>query len=245
MPAGRLIGVVVALTCVPTGSAQSRLSFDIASVKVSAGSLLMTAPQRAGGRIRWTTDLHHLISYAYRIPMQRISGEFPKKAPIYTIEATTDPATTDDQVRLMFQSLLADRFKLALHRESKETVGYALSVAKKGLKIHEAKAEDDVRGSVAATLESKTVGKIVSKKGTMSQLCAAVAIFLHTFVLDETGLQGVYDFEIAFAHENAADSEAGPLFRVIQDELGLTLEKRKGAIESLVVDHLESVPIEN
>ena len=86
---------------------------------------------------------------------------------------------------------------------------------------------------------------MVSKKATMAQFCQGLARALNTFVLDETGLQGVYDFEIAFAHENAADSEAGPLFRVIQDELGLTLEKRKGAIESLVVDHLEAVPIKN
>jgi uncharacterized protein (TIGR03435 family) len=90
-----------------------------------------------------------------------------------------------------------------------------------------------------------TETKIIGNKATMLQFCQALERQLQTFVLDETGLKGIYDFEFRYARENAVDSELASLSRAIQEELGLKLEKKKRAIETLVVDHLERVPVEN
>jgi hypothetical protein len=92
------------------------LQFDVASVKMAANQdALETRPKQSVGRFRWTTQLMYLLGYAYRMEWWRISGD-TSGGSIYEIEATTDPKATDDQVRLMLQSLLTDRFKMVVHR---------------------------------------------------------------------------------------------------------------------------------
>jgi hypothetical protein len=91
--------------------------FDVASVK-------------PGG------DICYLIGYAYRLDFSRVSG--PKCGSVYSLEAKFDPAATDDEVRMMIQSLLTDRFKMRAHRVTKQANGLALAIAKGGLKIAEA-----------------------------------------------------------------------------------------------------------
>ena len=113
-----------------------QLHFDVASVKSPADqSILETRPRRTVGRFRWKTQLMYLLGYAYRKEWWRIS-EKPVSGPvslgsIYEIEATTSPETTEDQERLMLQTLLLERFKMVVHRETRDAVqGYALTVAK-------------------------------------------------------------------------------------------------------------------
>src|SRR5437763_15934034 len=84
--------------------------FEVVSVKPVPGDVLQTRPTRSGGRIAWTTDLWYLIGYAYNLPFNRISGPIPDSAHVYRVDATTDPASTEDQIRLRFQSMLAGRF---------------------------------------------------------------------------------------------------------------------------------------
>jgi uncharacterized protein (TIGR03435 family) len=115
--------------------------FDVASVKVSDKPYLLIAPTRSGGRIQWTTDLPYVLGYAFHMQPWQISGPIPGSAPIFEFDLVTNAAATDDQVRLMFQSLLIDRFKMAFHRQTKEVDGYALTVAKGGPKMDEARDE--------------------------------------------------------------------------------------------------------
>jgi uncharacterized protein (TIGR03435 family) len=91
------------------GQNSHRPSFEVASVK-PGGDVFSTRPDHSLGRIRWTTQLAYLIGYAYRLDFSRVSG--PHLGSVYAVEATFDPRTTEDQVRLMFQSLLADRFRM-------------------------------------------------------------------------------------------------------------------------------------
>lgn len=235
-------------------------TFDVASVKVSPRPFLMIFPQRSVGRITWTTDLHYLIGYAYQLPLSRIAGPVPGSDHIYEIEATTDPGATEDRVRLMFQSLLRDRFKMVAHRETKEADGYALKVGKSGLKIKEAKdgeppppmpewmgkgtAEASLNGRVVAQLPSAGVVAITGRRATMAQLSATLERSLGGFVTDETGLSDKYYLAFKFAQENHPEVDLPTIFPALQD-LGLRLEKRKGPVEMLVVDHIEKTPTEN
>jgi uncharacterized protein (TIGR03435 family) len=239
------------------------LSFDVASVKPVDQPWLQVFPQRTGGRITWTTDLHYLVGYAYHLQDWRISGTLPGSDCIYAVDATMAPAATDDQVRLMFQSLLADRFKMVAHRVTKEVDGYALTVGKNGPKIKEARAEEkpaalpewfQKQGDIAAQLEGKVVatipkagvGAITGRRASMLQLTEALQRVLRLPVLDETGLPGNYYFALEFAKEDhTADVDVPPLSAAIQESLGLRLEKHKGPVEMLVVDHIEKTPTEN
>jgi bla regulator protein BlaR1 len=239
------------------------LSFDVASVKPVDQPWLQVFPQRTGGRITWTTDLHYLVGYAYRLQDWRISGTLPGSDYIFAVDATMPSATTEDQVRLMFQSLLANRFKMAAHRVTKEVEGYALTVGKGGPKFKEARADEkpaalpewfQKQGDIAAQLEGKVVatipkagvGAITGRRASMLQLTEALQRVLRLPVLDQTGLSGNYYVALEFAKEDhPADVDVPPLFAAIQESLGLRLEKHKGPVEMLVVDHIERTPTEN
>jgi len=110
--------------------------FEVASVK-PGGDVFSTRPNRSTGRFRWTTQLCYLIGYANDLDFSRVSSK--NCGSVYSVEATFGPAATDREIRLMLQSLLADRFKMRAHRVTTEADGYALLIGRRGLKIKEAK----------------------------------------------------------------------------------------------------------
>jgi uncharacterized protein (TIGR03435 family) len=241
--------------------APAALSFDVASVKPSQQDWLQIAPQRIGGRFNWTTDLRYLIGYAYQLPLSRLAGPVPGTDYLFEVVATTDPGATDEQIRRMLQTLLAERFNLAVHGDAKVADGYALKAGSHGPKIQEAKdggplppipawmgeqvSEANLDGRVVALMRSSGVVAIVGRRVTMAQLSAALERQLGAFVTDETGLSGKYYLEFEFAQENhPPDVDLPTIFPVLQD-LGLKLEKRKGPVEVLMVDHVEKAPTEN
>jgi uncharacterized protein (TIGR03435 family) len=261
---------VIGLMNPPRSRAQAQatapLSFDVASVKALELGEFSTRPERSLGRFTWTTQLHYLVGYAYTMPLNRISGPIPDGQFVYRVDATTSADATEEQVRLMLQSLLADRFKMVAHRTTKEADVYALSIAKNGPKIHEAKAEDppppmpdwyrngrelpaDAEGKMLFGVPAGMdpgVGVVSGRRVSMAQFCDYLQYPLHAPVLDETGLKGSYYFALRYAVENAPlDVNAPPLVAAIQENLGLKLEKRKGTVETLVVDHIEKMPTEN
>lgn len=234
--------------------------FEAASVKLPADqNILETRPKRSIGRFRWTTTLSYLLEYAYHLEGWRISG-IPASDPICAIVATSDPKASEEQVRLMVQSLLIDRFKMSVHTVTREATGYALTLAKGGPKMQEAKEgeipalPDWLRGPsadpagmeelVVATLPSKGVGAITGRRATTLQLTEKLQRLLGTAVLDQTGLSGKYYFALQYPIEDDADAPYANLAGAMK-ELGLKLEKHKGPVEMLVVDHIEKIPTEN
>jgi uncharacterized protein (TIGR03435 family) len=164
----------------------------------------------------------------------------------------------DAQLRLMLQALLADRFKLAFHRQSKEIPVYALVLGKNGPKLHPSESDG----------ESTTKGNKLSievKNTSMAQLADLLTNPLGRPVMDETGLKGRYDFTVDLAPYMAGDcisspcasqsvgaqmAEHGPdmadvATRALRDQIGLSLESRKSQVEILVIDHAERIPTEN
>ena len=134
------------LIAVGTAVAQPNpAAFEVASLKQvpdgEAGPLSIL-PRLAGGRFTWTAPLGLLVGYAYHLPSWRFSGI--DSAPIfYTITASTDPNATEDQARLMLQTLLIERFKIVSHHETKELQGYALVAARIGSKLQGATASGE------------------------------------------------------------------------------------------------------
>jgi uncharacterized protein (TIGR03435 family) len=138
--------------------------FEVASVKPGPPGIerasMNGGPLPAGpfnlsaddpGRITWTNVwLRRMIQVAYDIPIDRISGPDWLNTEHYDIVATIPKGTSVADFRLMVQNLLADRFKLTLHRATNEVSGYALEIGKNGPKI---------KPSTAAPNESRTETK--------------------------------------------------------------------------------------
>jgi uncharacterized protein (TIGR03435 family) len=137
--AGAVLAITLALARAQTGSA-TRPEFEVASIRPSRPSTPSTpssfgAGNGGGGGANVT--LKTLIAFAYRLQQfQILGGPGWVNSDRFDIEAkAADAKTPPDQVRLMLQSLFADRFKLAVHRETKQSNVYALVVAKGGPKI--------------------------------------------------------------------------------------------------------------
>jgi uncharacterized protein (TIGR03435 family) len=196
------------------GQTAQQPRFELASIK-PGGDVFSTRPERTGGRIRWTTQLCYLIGYAYRLDFSRVSGS--KCGLTHALEATFDPAATDDQVRLMAQSLLLDRFRMRAHRVTTEANGYALTIGKGGLKIIEIKVGDEpppmpewvkdassalrAESYIAATIPQAGIIAITGRRVSMSQLAETLQRPTSMPVWDRTGLSGNYYFAFRYAQD--------------------------------------------
>ncbi len=160
----------------------------------------------------------------------------------YDIEARAggESAPTSAQVQLMLQSLLADRFQLKFHRETKQLPEYELVVGKSGPKL-KASAPESVKSLSFGDSGSVTV--LTVSKGSMDQLAKQLGNSgLGRPVLDKTGLTGEYDYELRWSAEPGGTDLADrppSVVTAIQEQLGLKLESIKGPVETFVIDHAE------
>lgn len=254
--------LVVAASLVPRWIAfaqeQPRPAFEVASIKptpsarrgLDFGSYYRTLP---GGRFSAeNVSLGMLIMKAYGVDSKQIVGgdSLRFSGETYDIEAKADdhdprfeaaeaagPAAHEALRNSMLQTLLADRFKLAVRRETKEASGYALVVAKGGLKLKEPTEVRSGDGSISVTGR----GQLKGQKAPLSMLATQLTRLLGRSVVDETGLEGEFDFNLEWTPEDTpADlAQAPSLFTALQEQLGLRLEARKEQTEMLVVDHVE------
>jgi uncharacterized protein (TIGR03435 family) len=164
----------------------------------------------------------------------------------YNIEARAAGPAGDAELEVMLQSLLAERFKLSFHRETRALSGYALVVGKSGLKARPSEPDADSR-------TSSRWGSIEAAGCTMAHLALKLSEVLHLPVADFTAVPGEFDFKLEWTFDDmqakppdaVPDAASGPsIFAALQEQLGLKLESRKVPAEVLVVDHAEK-PSEN
>jgi uncharacterized protein (TIGR03435 family) len=193
-------------------------------------------------------SLQSSIKWAYGLRDFQISGPGWLTSERYDISAKASDGATEDQLRQMLRALLADRFRLKTRLEKKERPIYALVVAKNGSKLHEASKEGDANfGPVG--------GELVFRNFSMADLAdrlSARPFKLDLPVFDHTGLAGRFDFALKLAGDASElkhtleGMEQGPsIFVFFQDQLGLKLESRKAAVETLVVESAEKLPAGN
>lgn len=237
-------------------------AFEVASIRPSDDK------SPAQGRIRYNplgVDMMHVppswvIGEAYQIPYNRISSSDPRLrdsyfpaervAYFYDISARTDQAASRDRIRLMLQTLLADRFKLKVHKESKIEPVYRLTVGKNGVKLQEAAAGGEP--SVAPGLDA-----FVFRSMDMARFSGIMSTFLGRPVVDETGLTKDYDFtikpSIPGAPAGAIDAGSkgvlldwltGGFSSDLEKQTGLKMGSDKAPVDYLFVDHMEK-PSEN
>ncbi len=238
-------------------------AFEVASVKPADPDGTM-AIRRSGHRITFTgTSLQFLITWAYDLHSDRVYGKPNWLDSVHydvTANATQDgrPAPPRQpgqptELQRMMQALLAERFKLAIHRETRQLPIYALVVAKGGAKIRLTEAPA-VMGQTPFSMPAR--GRLMGTQVSPEMLAKVLSDQLSHSVQDQTGLKGVFDFKLEWEPDaSLEDPDEAPaaanvrtgtsLFAAIQDQLGLKLEARKAPVEVLVLDHIERTPTEN
>jgi uncharacterized protein (TIGR03435 family) len=245
--------------------------FEVATVKLNKSGGSSSHSNFDNERLRFSASnilLKNLLQYqAYGIPEPRILGG-PKwfSTERFDIEAKADSSVADqlrtlshDQRRLqtqeMFQQLLADRFKLAVHWETRDFPVYALVVAKNGPSLHASKESD------GSSSTSGSTGQLTARGVTLTEIARTLTQELSKelgrVVVDKTGIDGRYDVTLKWTPDTGAASvnsgtgdtasppDSGPsIFTAIQEQLGLKLESTKGPVQVLVIDHLE-MPSQN
>lgn len=272
---GVLLAAWVIAAVSPVLLAQGTPTFEVATVR-------LTDPNKPGHSLMMSTDkfwtqaqtIRALVAFAYGYPSeQQVSGGpgWVGSAQ-FDIEAKEDQETVErqkkmsrdartDEVRAMVRELLAERFKLKVHHETKELPVYALSIAKGGLKITPlpTDAPEGPAADAAAKTPNRGSGIRMDGRGNMEGIKATTEIVAMVLgrepevggrlVQDKTGLTDKYDFKLHWTPDagmngDSTESAAVSLFTALQEQLGLKLESTKGAVDTIVIDAAQ-MPTEN
>jgi uncharacterized protein (TIGR03435 family) len=217
--------------------------FEVTSVKRNLSDSGWQGIDTSPGRIRAdSVTLLRCIRDAYDMGShQVIGGPDWINTDRWEILARADhPVDDDDVLMLMLRQLLADRFKLAIHRETRTLPAYVLEVAKNGPKMQRAEPGDsdtDMHGGRGgpATLEAK--------KTDMNRLAELLGWRADRMVVNRTGLDSTFNFTLHWAPDNVSDPKSGAddvsLFTAVGEQLGLRLRAARVPVEVLVIDHAE------
>jgi uncharacterized protein (TIGR03435 family) len=250
----RAVNFAVTLLGITAISAQAQPGpvFEVASVKAAsprAGTEGLIATDTDPAIVRYSNiTLKGLIALAYRFDSRLIlGGPAWLDDQLYDLAAKLPPGARNDSVPVMLQTLLAERFKLAVHRETKEQRVYFLVRGKSGPRLKEALPEDD-QGAQQLRGDRPPVqfvqGGIIGHSMQLGTLASVLALAAGYQVVDHTGLTGIFDINLKWTPEDSTG--IGPdLFTAIQEQLGLKLESGKAPVEMLMIDHTERIPSEN
>jgi uncharacterized protein (TIGR03435 family) len=264
-----LLGIVTYFTCAAAQSADGRLAFEVATIKLATQAdlqgvygNLFPMIMRGGpgtprpGQISFrNASFRSILMSAYSLKQYQISGPEWIKTTGFNIEAKVPRGATKEQLKPMLQTLLAERFHLAVHRETRDLPVFALVIAKNGPKLTAAKDLEDGGGGFGPWRGNP---RWVATNVTMRGLAEFLSPLLERPVIDLTGIVGIYDFTLYWAAEypmvrvaprvSGAEETPDPaptIFQAVQEQLGLKLEPRPAPIEILVIDHAEKIPTEN
>jgi uncharacterized protein (TIGR03435 family) len=240
--------VVLVPPRVAPGQRAAAPEFDVTSVKPSRSDSGWQGIDTMPGRIRATSiTLNRCIREAYGVgPHQVIGGPDWIATDRWEIVARADrPVDDDDILMLMLRELLADRFRLVLHRETRMLPSYVLEVDKKKLKMQRAETGDsdtELHGGRGGptTLEAR--------KTDMNRLAEVLEWRMDRPVVNRTGLNGTFNFTLHWAPDNLRNpddvADDVSIFTAVGEQLGLRLRTAKAPVEVLVIDRVER-PSEN
>jgi uncharacterized protein (TIGR03435 family) len=248
--------------------AASAQTFEVASIKPagpksvpgSDGGPGSTSPERY---TYGQATLQTLISIAYDVDYDRVVSKAQHDRDRFDLAAKLPPGASKEQFRAMLRNLLADRFHLKAHTESREFSAYELVVAKNGARLKDASPDTPLppegfpqlpAGKPGMTASNTVSNGHIIVRTTARQMPISMLVRLfrrpgEPAVVDRTGLQGTYDFTLEYAQElPSADTSAPPapiLATAIQQQLGLQLVSKRLPFDVVVVDSVDRLPTEN
>jgi uncharacterized protein (TIGR03435 family) len=240
------------------------LTFDVASIKLTPPEERRTIVHQPPGGQTYEAigvSLETIMTVAYTVTDRQISGG-PNwiNTDRWTIEAKADRRGTTDELHDALARLLEDRFKLQVRHEERDMPCYLLTVDKKGAKLPVHDAADLVHEPFTGRFD-KGEAHVTGHNVTMSYFAFSLSRGLDRNVVDETGLREHYDIDYHYMLElpnvSGGGNRAAPLgngspvavdgpdiFTALSEQLGLRLEKGRGPVDHLVIEHVEK-PSEN
>jgi uncharacterized protein (TIGR03435 family) len=238
----------------PPSKARAPLAFEVATIRPSGpdfpdGRGIYPLP---GGQtyVAYGAWLQLMMMASYGVTDSQIVGGPPWiKTAFWDVRAKAEHPSSLDDLHEMFRTLLEDRFKLQLHRETRMENGLALRVDKPGkLTVNEGPERLGV-----SPISGSTIGKYEATRVSMPYLCHFLSTRMRRTIVDETGLPGFYDFTLMYLEDLPPDYVPRPgvvlpdyphIYEAVKAQLGLKLEAGKVPVEVLVIDHVEK-PAEN
>ena len=248
----RRISILLGVAIYALAQVAQSPTFDIISIKRTPADRLNQLKfekcNQGGAFVEEGTPALWVLEFAYHLDDNDVAGVpdwMQAFDHAYDITAKSERRVSPDECRQMVQSLLAHRFHLQVHHETRERPVYFLTVAPNGPKLQRVERdspnEPGVRfnGRHPAILAEPTP----PPGWTMSRLAYFLADALddHRQVIDKTNLPGLYSFNLDYS-KDGADRPLLPV--ALQQQLGLKLEPRKAPTDILVIDHVER-PTEN
>jgi uncharacterized protein (TIGR03435 family) len=242
-------------------AASATPAFEVATIKPSDPATQGQIVTLRGTEVITTNEtVRDLINLAYWLHPKQVTGgpawmESEKYDMAGKPDAPGQPSV--DQMKMMIQKLLADRFQLKFHFEKRDLPAYAVMITKTGAKI--IKSQDDPKGYPGWSFRRTAAGTALTfRNSPMSQVSAILQNFLDKPVVDESGLSERYDFTVTFTLDPAQmtrlggaptpaaeNPDAAPdVFTAFQQQLGLKLEATKAPVDVMVIDKVEK-PSEN
>jgi uncharacterized protein (TIGR03435 family) len=218
--------------------AAKRPEFDVISIKptqpTGEGAIPIGRSGNPGSITLQGVTAKEVIARAYSLRGYQISGPAWIDQERYDILARVGRPASDAEQRSMLQSMLADRFQVTAHNETRVLPAYELALAKNGPRLHASTADE-----IGSRVFPNAPG-VHAKQITMQRLAELLSMKLDRPVADNTGVPGVFDIELTWTPDTAPpDADLGPsVFTAIQEQLGLKLQARKLPIEVLVIDHI-------
>jgi uncharacterized protein (TIGR03435 family) len=245
------LGLIAHTTHAESQTPSSQPAFEVASIRpvenhpledlMRGIGVFSVTPWGSNRFIARNATLSVLIQLAYGIDGYRLSGK-PAwlESQLYDVSAKAegDTTLTKEQMLPLLRQLLEQRFHLVTHTEKKEAPGYILVEAKGGAKL---KASND-HGEPHFQVWGQG---LTGHNGTVMTLATILETPTGRPVIDKTGIQGAYDFDLRYSSVAESDPDLPSVFTALQEQLGLKLESQKVPIEALVIDHVDKVPTEN
>jgi uncharacterized protein (TIGR03435 family) len=240
---------ILALAMPAAAFAQSPApAFDAASIRANTQPGDPEVQETPGSLVMRKQSLFLLVQWAYDLAPAQIDGPSGLGQDRFDIVAKSSTPADETQLRLMLQTLLAERFGLKVHRDSRSMQVYAITLAKGGPKFQESPTE----GTFA--LDRKNPVVLTAHHARMSDIAQGLSGELGRPVVDATGLKGRYEIRLDIS-PYLTQAGAGPnggqvdvmaiMFTGLQEILGLKLESRKDNVDMLVIDHVNKTPTEN
>jgi uncharacterized protein (TIGR03435 family) len=273
-----LVTALVALVMLGGAPRAQGPAFDAVSIKLNrSGDARMSSTTRGRTLTITNMPLRPVIAQAFDVSFERfrlvggppwIGGDNPPwpGADRYDIVATVPEGSRPAQQRDMLQAMLAERFHLAVHRETRDAPIYSLVLARSdrrlGAGLRRSAVDCDALRLAGSPLPEPLPGqpepcatqidsKITGRGQSMASLARMLVQFVERTVVDRTGLSGGYDFDLSLPEQNAGRSAtvdsaaggtgdlAGGIFSALQEDLGLKLESARGSVEFVVIDRVE------
>jgi len=236
-------------------TAAKRPAYDVVSIKPNkSGSGSLNVNENIDTYNAKNITVKGILEEAYGIRRDLISGvpgpiesaHFDVMAKIVEPDAAAIRKLTGKQRGAMLLPILAERFQLKAHTETRILPVFELVVVSSGPKFK--RSADQKSNDIGTSIQGTERGTELTAHGiTMASLASSLEGQVHRPVIDRTGLAGHYDVAMKWASDTAPSSEANPgpsIYTALQEQLGLRLKATKGPVETLVVDHVE-MPSEN